>query len=161
MPVSQHTAQAHQRPVDRPGNPVVFVLKRSLHRISFAIHTCSHQVSSTDVNSRVRRLFRPSFAFPCKDGSPSYLAMAYLLDVGSLSDPANLEPVSDRLQAGVRFFQHPFLHILGHSLRSACRSRTAYADRNDPSLLASFGSRGGRIGSYSTPADIKGFHVPL
>ena len=88
MPVSQHTAQAHQRPGDRPGNSSVVVLKRSLPRISFAIRTCSHRVPPIGVNSRVRRLSRPSFAFPCQDGSPSYLATAYLLDVGSLSGPA-------------------------------------------------------------------------
>lgn len=104
-----------------------------------------------------------SFAFPHSGGSPNYLAMEHLLDVGSLSGRAP-SPVSDPLQAGLRFFQLPVPHHHRLSLRSACPLLDPDAgttpasceggkigrlpNRNDPGHHDSFRAWGGKIGSY-------------
>jgi hypothetical protein len=57
----------------------------------------------------------PPSAFSLSGGSSSYLATKDPSDVGSLSRPVMLQPVSAPLQRGVRFFRH-----LKPAPRSAC-----------------------------------------
>ena len=46
---------------------------------------------------------------PHTNSSPNFLATHHLSDVGSLSCRVTFKPVSEPLQPGVRFFQHPKL----------------------------------------------------
>ena len=48
-----------------------------------------------------------AICFPTLDSLPSFLVTRHPLEVCPLSRGAKLEPLSNSLQAGLRFFQHP------------------------------------------------------
>jgi len=79
----------------------------------------------------------PPFAFSLSDGSSCFLATRHPSDVGSLSRPVMLQPVSAPLQHGLRFFRH--LKPAHRSVRLTARP------------LAS---------AFASMRDIRGFHVP-
>ena len=118
MRVSPHTAQALQKPV----GPAQLAISESvtptitnLRSTDLQPPTVQRTVKGAPITKGDR--LSPSLV---KVVLPGFLTAEHLLDVGTLSGRANLEPVSDPLRTGIRFFQHPLPLTQRRTSRLAC-----------------------------------------
>ncbi len=83
------------------------------------LHDTRLRPPNVAVSGRTSEVALPSSAFPLEGGSSNFLVTGHLLEVGPLSRGAKLEPLSNPLQVGLRFLQHPLPAALSVCL-TAC-----------------------------------------